>query len=245
MQHAPPPPKHVSFIGQVREELSFNISDREQTLSTLVGAGLVGFGVSQASWRRWLFVLLGGALLKRGMTGKCDIYQQLHINTRYRAPSPGIGGQRAKLEHSVDIHCPAQELYLFWRKLDQLSRILRHVETVEEVDGTHSHWVVRGPFGQQFEWDAEIINDYEGELISWRSLSGSTVPNAGSVRFQDLGNRTTRLKVTMEFDPPAGSLGLTIAQLLGASPQEELEEDLTAFKDFAQRELSPESGSMN
>lgn len=164
---------------------------------------------------------------------------------RYRPSTPGVeSGHGAKIEHSVDIHCPAQELYLFWGKLDQLSRILRHVETVEQIDGTHSHWVVRGPFGQQFEWDAEIINEREGELISWRSLSGATVPNAGSVRFEDLGNRMTRLNVTMEFDPPAGSLGLTSVELLGASPQQELEEDLIAFKDFAERELTPESRSM-
>jgi uncharacterized membrane protein len=246
MQHAPTPPRHVPFIDQVREELSFNISDREQTLSALVGAGLLGFGVTQPSWKRWLFFLCGGALLKRGMTGHCDLYEQLHINTRHPSVLPGVqSGRGAKLEHSVDIHCPAQELYLFWRKLDQLSRILRHVESVEQIDGTHSHWVVRGPFGQQFEWDAEIIKDHEDELIAWRSLSGSTVPNAGSVRFADLGNGATRLNVAMEFDSPAGSLGLTFAQLLGASPQRELEEDLAAFKDFAQRELSPESGSMN
>jgi uncharacterized membrane protein len=246
MQHAPPPPKHVPFIDPVREELSFNIADREQTLSALVGAGLVGFGITRTSWRRWLFILLGGALLKRGMTGHCDLYDQLHINTRHHAPSSGVGsGRGTKIEHSVIIHCPAQELYLFWRKLDQLPHILRHVKTVEQIDGTHSHWIVRGPFGQQFEWDAEIVNDHESELIAWRSLSGATVPNAGSVRFEQLGNRTTRLSVTMEFESPAGSLGLTIAELLGASPQQELEEDLATFKDFAQRELSPESGSIN
>jgi uncharacterized membrane protein len=77
------PPPHVPFIDQVREELSFNLSDREQTLSTLVGAGLVGFGLTQPFWRRWVLVLLGGALLKRGVTGHCDLYEQLHINTRH------------------------------------------------------------------------------------------------------------------------------------------------------------------
>lgn len=233
-------------LDDIRATTSMNVGPGERSLSFLLGAGIVGFGLSQYGWRRWLLLLLGGGLLKRGFTGRCDAYEQLKIDTRHTPSRSGVeSGNGRKLEHAVDIHCPAQQLYSFWRQFDQLPRILRHVETVEQIDGTHSHWVVRGPLGRQFEWDAEIINDHEGELIAWKSLSGSTVPNAGSVRFEDLGNRTTRLRVTMEFDPPAGSLGLTVAQLLGASPQQDLEEDLAAFKDFAQRELSPESGSMN
>lgn len=83
------PRPHVPFIEHVREELSFNMTDLEQTLSTLAGAGLVGFGVTQPSWRRWLYVLLGGALLKRRITGHCDLYERLHIDTRHPVPSAG------------------------------------------------------------------------------------------------------------------------------------------------------------
>jgi len=89
MQHSPPAPIHVPFIDSVREELSFNMTDREQTLSTLAGAGLVGFGITQPSWRRWLFMLPGGALLKRGVTGHCDFYERFHIDTRHPTPSAG------------------------------------------------------------------------------------------------------------------------------------------------------------
>ena len=78
------PSKHVPFIDQVREDLSFNLSDSEQTFSTLAGAGLVGFGLTQPSWKRLLWVVVGGALLKRGLTGHCDLYEQLHIDTRHR-----------------------------------------------------------------------------------------------------------------------------------------------------------------
>ena len=246
MPHATPPPKHVSFIDEVRRELSFNISDREQTLSTLAGAGLVGFGLTQPAWKRWLFILIGGGLLKRGLTGHCDLYERLHINTRHPTPSAGIESARgAKLEASIDIHCPARELYLFWRQLDHLPRVLRHVKTVEPIDGLRSHWVVKGPLGQQFEWDAEIINEHENQLIAWETLPGATVPNSGSVWFKEVSAGLTRLKVTVEFEPPGKAIGLTVAKLLGESPQSELEEDLAAFKDFAERELTPESQSQN
>lgn len=77
---------HVPFIDSVREELSFNITERERTLSTLAGGGLVGFGLTRPSWRGLLCVVLGGALLKRGLTGHCDLYEQLHLDTRHPTP---------------------------------------------------------------------------------------------------------------------------------------------------------------
>jgi len=89
MQDSPPVTEHVPFIDSLREDLSFNVTDREQTLSTLAGAALVGFGVTQPSWRQWLFVLLGSALLKRGITGHCDLYEQLGVDTRHPTPSEG------------------------------------------------------------------------------------------------------------------------------------------------------------
>lgn len=80
------PPKHVPFIDEVRQELDLNMGDHERSFSTLIGAGLVGFGVTQRGWRRWIITLLGGALLKRGIAGHCDVYERLRIDTRHRAP---------------------------------------------------------------------------------------------------------------------------------------------------------------
>jgi uncharacterized membrane protein len=79
------PPHHVPFIDKVRQELCLNIGDHERSLSTLAGAGVLGFGLAQPGWRRWVFTLLGVAFLRRGMTGHCDVYQRLRIDTRHRA----------------------------------------------------------------------------------------------------------------------------------------------------------------
>jgi uncharacterized membrane protein len=246
MLHTPPPPKHVPFIDQIRQELELNLGEGERSLSTLGGAGLIGFGVTQIGWQRWFYVLLGGALLRRGLTGHCDLYERLHIDTRHPTPHGAIeSGHSTRLESSIDIRCPARELYLFWRRLDQLPHALRHIESVTPIDGVRSHWIVKGPLGHQFEWDAKIINDQEDQLIAWETLPGASVPNSGSVRFEERGPGLTRIKVAMEFQQPAKAIGLTIAKLLGESPQRELEDDLAAFKGFAERELTPESQSQN
>src|SRR5262245_64907577 len=51
-----------------------------------------------------------------------------------------------------------------------------------ERPGGRSHWVVDGPLGTHVEWDAEVINEIENELIAWQSLPGGTVDSAGSDR---------------------------------------------------------------
>ena len=96
---------------------------------------------------------------------------------------------------------------------------------------TRSHWVARGPLGMRFEWDAEIINEKENELISWRSLEGSEVSTSGSVHFiPGPGGDTTQLTVVLKYNPPAGKVGAAIAGLLGEAPERQIDQDLRTFK---------------
>jgi len=52
------------------------------------------------------------------------------------------------------------------------------------------------------------------------------------------------VKVCIELQPIGGAAALALARLFGTDPQRELEEDLERFKDFAERELTPESHSV-
>jgi hypothetical protein len=81
------------------------------------------------------------------------------------------------------------------------------------------------------EWDATIIADVPNEVITWRSLEGSDVDNAGAVRFQAApGGRGTIVKVNIQYNPPAGVIGATIAKLFGEEPEQQLDDDLRRFK---------------
>jgi hypothetical protein len=91
------------------------------------------------------------------------------------------GNRGTRVEASVDVDCPAETLFRFWRNLEQLPRVMRNVESVQQGAGKQSHWKVAGPLGQSLEWDAEIVNEHENRLIAWQSLPGATVSNAGSV----------------------------------------------------------------
>jgi uncharacterized membrane protein len=237
---------HLLGKGQGgRRHWSMNMTDKERIGSATAGGLLVAASLSRTGFWRGLLMGAGLTLVLRGATGRCTFYHELGIDRRddrHRDGVPGNDGLR--IEHAVDIRCPARELYQFWRRLEQLPRILRHVEAVEPTDEWHSHWVARGPLGPPLEWDAEIINERENELIAWQSIHGASLRNAGSVRFEPTYEGLTRLKVCIELQPVGGPAAITLARLFGTDPQRELTEDLERFKDFAERELAPASHSL-
>ena len=135
------------------------------------------------------------------------------------------------VETSIAIDKTPEELFAFWRDLKNLPLFMRNLESVTETDELNSHWVAKGPGNMRVEWDAEIYNEKENELIAWRSLETADVVNAGSVRFQPgPEGHGTFVRVVMNYNPPAGKVGTTLAQLLGAEPAQLIKEDLRRLK---------------
>ena len=135
------------------------------------------------------------------------------------------------VEISIAIDKSPEELYTFWRDFKNLPLFMRNLESVTELSQTQSHWVAKGPGGSTVAWDAEIYTEKENELISWRSLADSDFVNAGSVRFQaGPEGHGTFVRVTMNYNPPAGKVGTGLAQLFGAEPAQLIKEDLRRLK---------------
>jgi uncharacterized membrane protein len=135
------------------------------------------------------------------------------------------------VKKSIIINRSPAELYQFWRKLENLPRFMRHLESVRETGENRSHWVAKAPVDSRVEWDAEITEDRENELIAWRSLEGSDVYNTGSVRFERaVGGRGAIVFVELDYDPPGGVIGKGIAKLFGDDPEQVIYDDLRSFK---------------
>src|SRR5262249_10550647 len=108
---------------------------------------------------------------------------------------------------------------------------MTHLESVIELDGGITHWVAKGVAGGKVEWDAEIYNEQENELIAWRSLEEADVVNAGSVRFEQAPRgHGTYVRITMNYNPPAGKVGEIVAKALGSDPLKLIKDDLRRFK---------------
>ncbi|HEX5633550.1 MAG TPA: SRPBCC family protein, partial [Gemmatimonadales bacterium] len=91
------------------------------------------------------------------------------------------------------------------------------------------HWVVDGPAHVPVEWDSEITERIEGEMMAWRSTAGSRVDNAGRVRFKPEGYGT-RVEVTLCYMPVGGVIGHAVARALGSDPRSRMDDDLMRFK---------------
>jgi uncharacterized membrane protein len=211
-----------------------NISDIEKWLSIAAGTGLALYGVSRLKRNGWLYAGLGGLLLRRGVTQHCDVYETLGMNT---AAAPGdtralLGGPRGvNVLESVTINRSLEELYRFWRNLENLPQFMRHLDAVEKITDTISHWRARGPAGMIVEWDAEVYNEVANKLIAWRSLEGADVVSAGSVNFDRAADgRATRVTVHLQYSPPMGKVGAAVARLFGADAETEIRDDLQRFK---------------
>jgi uncharacterized membrane protein len=132
---------------------------------------------------------------------------------------------------SLTVGRPAAEVYAFWRDFENLPRFMRHLESVTVIDEKRSHWKAKAPAGKSVEWDAVITEERENELIAWRSVAGSDVHNAGSVRFMPApGGRGTEVRVDMEYEPPLGKIGSKVAMIFREEPGQQVEDDLRHFK---------------
>jgi uncharacterized membrane protein len=150
-------------------------------------------------------------------------------NPRAKIAVPGNRG--IKVVRAVTIRKPAAELYAFWRDVTNLPKIIKHPVSITHTGDNESHWIVSAPGNTTVEWDSLIINDEPNRLIAWRSREGSTVENAGSVRFEDApGDEGTEVTVAMEYNPPGGRLGAMIAKLTRDAASSQIYDALRRFK---------------
>lgn len=230
-------------LDSVRAAMDINVTEPERIGSIAAGAALAVYGLSRRSLGGVLMAVLGGVLIKRGVTGHCEMYASLGVNSRQLNTEAGVRGNKGiKVVKSIPIARPAQEIYRYWRKLENLARFMDHVKSVTEIDERRSNWVVKGPLGTDLEWSAQIITDRPGELISWESLPGAEVQNAGSVRFETMADGQTEVRVSLQYQPPAGALGAAVARLLGEDPEQQLDEDLARFKKLIEEPAPAASG---
>ena len=224
---------------------SLNVGNVERWLSMVAGGALAAYALKRRDTNGAAAGAAGAALLFRGATGHCHVYQALGVSTaREQSYARGtgivadrgsdtrqqLGGARGiHVEESVTINKPIGEVFRFWRNFENLPSFMQHLESVAVREEGISHWAAKGPAGIDVEWDARIINEVEDKVIGWQSLDGSTISTAGSVNFDET-EHGTRVRVHLQYNPPAGRLGAAVARLFGEEPNQTVREDLRRFK---------------
>lgn len=138
--------------------------------------------------------------------------------------------RRIKVKKAITVNRSPKEAYSLWRNFENLPRFMAHLDSVRMMDGRRWYWRAKAPLGATVEWVAEITEDRPDELISWRSLEGADVANAGQVRFVSAPGGGAEVHVELYYDPPGGVVGATFAKLFGEEPSAQVDGDLRRFK---------------
>jgi uncharacterized membrane protein len=239
--------KKEKSITDILTNMNTNVSPTERLVSGVAGGALLAYGVKRGDALGILLSILGGGAALRGVTGHCQVYDAMDINTatEQKQRQSGHFGEGSKkspfgkkglltdkihVKKSVTINKSPAELYQFWRNFENLPRFMAHLESVSNSEGNRSHWVAKAPFGTTVEWDAEITSDQENERIGWQSVADADVPNSGVVEFRPTSTRGTEVRVVLTYEPPAGKLGAAVAKLFGEEPSQQVYGDLYRFK---------------
>jgi uncharacterized membrane protein len=211
-----------------------NVGTVERLACLAGGGGLLLWGLIRRSPAAVAAAIVGAGLAYRGASGRSLAYRMLGIRSAReeggRVVQLARGGGIA-IERALTIGRPSDEVYRFWRNLENLPRFMRHVEDVRSGPDGRSRWVVRGPAGRRVRWEAEVTEDRPPRLIAWRSLRSADVEHAGRVEFAPApGGRGTVVRVSLTYRAPGGKPGALLAKLLGEEPGQQVADDLRRLK---------------
>lgn len=210
-----------------------NVRNWERVASVVAGVGLLYWASRQRPSNR-LVSSTGLGLLARGVGGYCPVNAAVGRDTeradRSNTKVTLAGSRGVHVYESITINRPAPELFKFWRDFSNLPRFMGHLEDVEIVSPTRSVWTAKAPAGMRVKWEADVINEIDGELIGWQSTENADVATAGSVRFVGTQSGATEIIVHLQYDPPGGKVGSLVASLFGEEPSQQIRADLQRLK---------------
>ena len=160
-----------------------NITQAERIASAVGGGILAAAALKRRSPASIALALIGGDLLRRGITGHSFAYEALGIRTADK----GQGAETTsvpyelgiRVDKSITIGRPPREVYDFWKDLNNLTRFMKNVESVTAARGRAVALGGEGARRPQGRVGREIHNEIDGEMIAWRSLPGAACSTPG------------------------------------------------------------------
>ena len=133
-----------------------------------------------------------------------------------------------RIEKTIEVDCPVRTVYNQWTQFEDFPKFMSGVKEVRQLDDTHLHWRAE-VWGKDEESDAEIIEQEPDQRVSWRSTGGA--PNAGTVRFEPIGENRTRVRLAISYQPQG--VVENIGSAMGAM-QTQVENSVRNFKQFVE-----------
>ena len=213
-----------------------NVGPTERYVSAGAGTLLAVVGLRSGGLGGLLLVAFGGALIYRGSTGYCPVNNAIGRDTSEEKTETDV----LEISESVTINKPREEVYQFWRQLENLPQFMQHLESVTQQDDKRSHWVAKVSTGNQVvnllpavAWDAEILEDEPNSRLVWRSVPGATIDNSGEVWFMDApGNQGTEVHAIIKYRAPEGIVGEAVMKLFNPTFGQMVKGDILRLKEL-------------
>lgn len=205
--------------------LRVNVSTPERLFMIAAGSYLLYRALKKDDKRKVLEGITAGTMLFRGISGYCPAYDVINRKNLLK-------GHSISINTTLTVNKPVQEVYNAWRQLENLPVFMKHIDSVKVIDQYTSEWKAKllGSIGT-VSWKAEILMDEPNQLLSWHSVPGSTINNAGKIRFTDNGT-STDIDITISYQAPLGAAGEAAAKLLNPLFENMLRKDIEGFKEY-------------
>lgn len=115
--------------------------DQTRLMNGAAGGALILMGLKKRGFLGLLMTGAGGYLAYKAATGNDPVMAAAGLSGNASAAKPIF------VEHSVVVDRPAQQVYDYWRKLENLPHIMSHLESVTALDDKRSRWVAKAPLG--------------------------------------------------------------------------------------------------
>ena len=148
-------------------------------------------------------------------------------------------------QHDYDVHVrrnitvdkEPEQLYRAWLRPENLVRFVPGAKTVDLLDPQRSRWTVEIPGLGLETWTAQITDDRENQLISWRTIDNTRIAHEGTVRFTPAFNELgTEVTLELQSRLPGGAPAHTAAKLAGRAPEDYVARILHNFKALMETE---------
>jgi uncharacterized membrane protein len=106
--------------------------------------------------------------------------------------------RRLPIQRWTDVAVPVDKAYEAWTKFDDFPKFMHRVLNVEQKGNDRISWQEKIWFSRR-QWEGRVTERRKNELIAWKTTNGMS--HKGVVSFHPLGDRLTRVMVTMEFEP--------------------------------------------
>jgi uncharacterized membrane protein len=160
-----------------------------------------------------------------------------HIHSKSNDSAAADLHDASKIHYSIAIAQAPEFVFAFWRDFKNLPLFMKNLASVEVISSKLSTWTVDLDYNAQATWDAEIIAESPGQMISWRSIGDSEVEQAGSVWFlQGPRENTCVVRLHMAYALPGGWLAELLTKLVGQDVDTLVKNSLTSLKDLLESE---------